>query len=133
VPSSRESALVSLERRLSQLEQLVGRSADGLALWEEVQHVKQSLEVLEGGRLDELVTKFRAAAESIASYERERRINPTSSNASIASPVITEAQVKRLLYSCNVNFLTLCRSNRCLILSVAGKPSPHRFPRLCRD
>lgn len=36
-----------------------------------------SLDTLEGSRLDDISAKLRGAAEAIAVYERERRINPT--------------------------------------------------------
>lgn len=97
VPSSREGAIAALERRLARLEQFVGVSIEGLSLWDEVQALKSALELLEASRLEEMATKLRGAAESIANYERERRINPSASAASVASPVITEAQVASLL------------------------------------
>lgn len=94
-------SFAALERRVSKLEQALGRSGDsGLSLWEEVSKLGSQMETLEASKLEEIAAKFRAAAEAISSYERERKLNPAAS-ASIAAPVITEARVASMLETIN--------------------------------
>lgn len=94
-PATDAGALAALERRVAKLEQCVGRSLEGLSLWDELQTLRAQLQALEASRLDALAAQLRSAAEAVAAYERERRISPAG--ASLAGPPVSEAQVATLL------------------------------------
>jgi hypothetical protein len=94
--TAQNAAFAALERRLTRLEQALGQPGQGLPLWDEVKALQSQMEILDMGKLDDLSNKFRNAAEAIASYERERKLNPAAS-ASVAAPVMTETKVAQML------------------------------------